>query len=321
MAEAKEVEVQVLADEQDDTENKVSAPKKGNSFSKTVSQLILARRFFDELDDSMKSMAYAKRHDPAFWEGQLKLFDLSQCYELHQSSNEKIWNEAHRQAVTVDYSSPVEQHKLLYEYYDLTHSRISRLFDSFDKDKSGELSLNEFIVGLARHGILPEHKAVETPSNQRDRPVRRIKSDRTQKVAELSQKVLRSSVSAVESVEPNFEGRHFRQLLKAVDSNNDEHVDRVEFVMVLQGLKMSMLLNEEMAELTRKMLIPDDEELRKVKVNISVIDYSPHTVSYSLFCILPPTCSNLVERTNICGETCCALNRSVTARIRCPSTA
>ena len=55
----------------------------------------------------MKSMAYAKRHDPAFWEGQLKLFDLSQCYELHQSSNEKIWNEAHRQAVTVDYSSPV----------------------------------------------------------------------------------------------------------------------------------------------------------------------------------------------------------------------
>ena len=40
-----------------------------------------------------------------------------------------------------------------------------------------------------------------------------------------------------------------------MDSNNDEHVDRVEFVMVLQGLKMSMLLNEEMAELTRKMLI------------------------------------------------------------------
>ena len=62
--------------------------------------------------------------------------------------------------------------------------------------------------------------------------------------------------------------------------------------MVLQGLKMSMLLNEEMAELTRKMLIPDDEEMRKVKVNISVIDYSPYTVSYSLFCIyhlLAPT--------------------------------
>ena len=54
MAEAKEVEVQVMADEQDDTENKVSAPKKGNSFSKAVSQVILARRFFDELDDSMK---------------------------------------------------------------------------------------------------------------------------------------------------------------------------------------------------------------------------------------------------------------------------
>ena len=265
----------------------------------------------------MKKMAYAKRHDPAFWEGQLKLFDLSQCYKLHQTSNEKIWNEAHRQAVSVDYSSPVEQHKLLYEYYDLTHSRISRLFDSFDKDNSGVLSLNEFIVGLARHGILPEHKTEETPPN----PIKRTQSDRTQKVAELSKKVLRSSVSSVDSVQPNFEGRHFRQLLQAVDSNNDEHVDRQEFVMVLQGLKMSMLLNEEMAELTRKMLIPEDEELRKLKVNISVIDYSPHTVSYSLFCILPPACSNLIERPNICDETCCALNRSVTARILCPTTA
>ena len=122
-------------------------------------------------------------------------------------------------------------------------------------------------------------------------------------------------------MQPNFEGRHFRQLLQAVDSNNDEHVDRQEFVMVLQGLKMSMLLNEEMAELTRKMLIPDDEELRKVKVNISVMDYSPHTVSYSLFYILPPACPNLIERPNICDETCCALNRSVTARILCPTTA
>ena len=45
MAEAKEVKVQVMTDEQDDTENKVSAPKKGNSFSETVSQVILARRF------------------------------------------------------------------------------------------------------------------------------------------------------------------------------------------------------------------------------------------------------------------------------------
>ena len=34
MAEAKEVEVQVLTDEQDDTENKVSAPKKLIPFRK-----------------------------------------------------------------------------------------------------------------------------------------------------------------------------------------------------------------------------------------------------------------------------------------------
>ena len=91
--------------------------------------------------------------------------------------------------------------------------------------------------------------------------------------------------------------------------------------MVLQGLKMSMLLDADMARKTREMLLPENEDLRKLKVNISVIDYSPHTVSYSLFYILPPACPNLIERPNICDETCCALNRSVTARILCPTTA
>ena len=321
MAEAKEVEVQVLDNEQDDTENKVSAPERANSFSTAVSQVIRARRFFHELDDSMKRMAYAKRHDPAFWEGQLKLFDLSQCYELHQSSNQKIWSEAHRQAVSVDYSSPVEQHKLLYEYYDLTHSRISRLFDSFDKNKSGVLSLNEFIVGLARHGILPEHKTQETPSNQIHENVRRSTSTTTREVAQFSKQVLRPSISSADPLAPNFEGRHFRKLLQAVDSNNDEHVDRQEFVMVLQGLKMSMLLNTEMAELTRKMLIPDDDEVRKLKVNISVIDYSPHTVSYSLSHMLLQFFSYTFELTNIYNNPRRALHRSVTVHIRCPTTA
>ena len=90
----------------------------------------------------------------------------------------KRYGTTHRQAVSVDYSSPVEQHKLLYEYYDLTHSRISRLFDSFDKDNSGVLSLNEFIVGLARHGILPEHKTEETSPN----PIKEHKAIEPKKV-------------------------------------------------------------------------------------------------------------------------------------------
>ena len=120
--------------------------KNHGKLKREVSKVMAARHFFHELEGAAQKELLAKRHDPKFWEQQLKLFDLSQCYKLHQSSALRM-NKQSRQSLQLDHQSAIEQHKLLYEYYDLTHTRISRLFNSFDDNNSGVLTLNEFIVG------------------------------------------------------------------------------------------------------------------------------------------------------------------------------
>ena len=59
------------------------------------------------------------------------------------------------------------------------------------------------------------------------------------KVADFSNLVtLAKKIPEKQHIVPKFDERHFRRLLQTVDSDDDNQVDREEFVMVLQGLKM-----------------------------------------------------------------------------------
>ena len=320
MANINNIDIEINEDDKKNTNDKSKEteltkkkPKSSGKMRKRVSAMMAARHFFHELEVAAQKKALSKRHDPHFWEEQLKLFDLSQCYKLHQSSAIRM-NKNTRQTIALDHQSSIEQHKLLYEYYDLTHTRISRLFNSFDDNNSGVLTLNEFIVGLARHGILPEHRydtsddnsnvekeeegdkdteyktmqqtrnSSSTSDTNKTKDIIRKKSSRMDKVADFSNMVtLAKKIPEKQHIVPKFDERHFRRLLQTVDSDDDNQVDREEFVMVLQGLKMSMLLDTDMAKKTREMLLPDDEDMRNLKVNISVIDYSPHAVFFNSY--------------------------------------
>ena len=112
--------------------------------------------------------------------------------------------------------------------------------NSFDDNNSGVLTLNEFIVGLARHGILPEHRydtsddnsnvekeeegdkdteyktmqqtrnSSSTSDTNKTKDMIRKKSSRMDKVADFSNMVtLAKKIPEKQHIVPKFDERHF----------------------------------------------------------------------------------------------------------------
>ena len=101
MANINNIDIKINEDDKKNTNNKSKEteltkkkPKSSGKMRKRVSAMMAARHFFHELEVAAQKKALSKRHDPHFWEEQLKLFDLSQCYKLHQSSAKLHQNSA-----------------------------------------------------------------------------------------------------------------------------------------------------------------------------------------------------------------------------------
>ena len=194
-----------------------------------------------------------------------------------------------------------EQTRILYEYYDLTDARINRLFNSFDANKNGKLSSDEFIVGLALQGILPHGDGEGLTELAHD--VKRSKSREggNASVRDLSGKfassVLRRQSSSevvatsADDSEQAADSMHVEAVFKestnyklmedlfaAVDEDQDQYVNKNEFRMCVQRLKLSMLLDTAMEIDTRLALTNSEENANPT--NMALIDYGPTAVAF-----------------------------------------
>lgn len=236
------------------------------------------------------------KHDPHFWETTLQNFDLSQCYSTHENAHHDEQAKGQlRLQLGSDYDDlwisnrGTEQTRLLYEYYDLTDARINRLFTKFDKDTSGNLSIDEFIVAMAHHGILanPIENKESEPTLTRQTSRNLISHINEKNAVEeivgrpdpAKVPVDPGSKHAHDFDDPNFKIELFEKLLDAIDSDKDGCVDQTEFIMCVQGLKLSMLTNEAMNAETRKVLKSDKDG--HTKTNVALIDYCQSTVNFN----------------------------------------
>ena len=268
------------------------------------------------LREEVKTRSYSGlKHDPRFWSDMLQKFDLSHCYTSQENAATRLEDQKALTSWAKEYGAgelnsfgkmagtrqASEQTRILYEYYDLTDARINRLFNSFDANKNGKLSSDEFIVGLALQGILPHGEGEGLTELAHD--VKRSKSREggNASVRDLSGKfassVLRRQSSSevvatsADDAEQAADSMHVEAVFKestnyklmedlfaAVDEDQDQYVNKNEFRMCVQRLKLSMLLDTAMEIDTRLALTNSEENANPT--NMALIDYGPTAVAF-----------------------------------------